>query len=417
MSEDIFGQRGIDTSYERNQVNYRPDLKMPKKDRFFRINPATVQKIIRSEDFTITSVLKGYSELVERMNVLMKMIEDRNQTPSFFEYKGILESGDQSRIIEQEDILCGPRASGDAEIYTILYRMKASCSMQFEFVDGHYRTQITGNAEVSAVEESEANMINQWIEAEQVFNRLTDEIQSAYSDEENHEEDITNSTISSLERQIYDQDLTRQQMEALHVSLSDTSYVHRNRYAMYSQLLDQMQFLITNPAVVMKDDLKGMILQVAPLADKSSVAAYVLLSFRNIKDKLTSLKGQYALIDDQKESFVSKQQWFYQQLESKSGVGVKNWLYNQSDTNESMNALAEIIVGSLSQSKNQYDSSITDMTRFYQQEAIFYSQQYQLIQKKEEIRRFLRILEDLQEASNIDEEWAISYLETNGYAV
>lgn len=417
MTEDIFGQRGIDTSYERSQINYRPDVKLPKKDRFFRIDPSTAQKIKRSEDFTITSALTGYAELVERIAALLQVIDSRNQTKDFATYKAALKSGKQDSIIAQEDILCGPRGSGDAELYTILYRMKASCELQQTFLDNHYRNQITDNSDLEAVANAESSMIDQWVQAEQSFNELTDQIQDAYSEEHSHEEDTENTNIASMEKEIYNQDVARKQMETLHVSLADTSFVHRNRYVMYSQMIDQFQFLIADPTIVMKDDLKEMILQLNTLADKSSAAAYIMLSFRTVKDKLTSLKGQYALIDDQKEAYVSKQQWFHQQLESKSGTGIKNWLYNQSESNESMNALAEIMVGSLLESKKQYDSSVTDMTRFYQQEAIFYSQQYQLIQKKEEIRRFLRILEDLQEVGEITDEWASEYLEANGYRV
>ncbi len=417
MSEKLFGNKGIDTNYEREIINYKPNLSVPKKDRFFRIDPSIVQKIIRAEDFTITKTLLQYDELIQQINDLLAILDNRNKTKDFMDYKKVLEIGKLKDIIVQENKLSDIRSTLDVESYTVLYRMKLSCEKQRAFLDQHYRNQITDTTDISLIEKKELEMIGEWVQAEHDFNDLVDNMDQLEEEMHDHDEEEGSSETSYLEQEIYDQDILKQNKMMLHDSLADTSYVHTNRYYMFKEIINQFQFIIEDASIIMKSDMHEMIKQIASMTDREALIAHLIYAFSGLKKDMDTLKGQYSLSDDNKEAFIAKQQWFYQQLESKSSSSVKNWLYNQNDSSESMNALANILVGSLEKSTKKYNSSVVDMSRFYQQEVIFYNNLLTLIQKKQENRIFLRILEDLQEIKNISNEWITSYLSVNGYTM
>jgi hypothetical protein len=418
VAEELFGKPGIDTPYEREVITYHPVIERPENERFYKIPPQIIQKIERAKDFTISKSLSDYDQLIGDIENLMDIIEQRNQTADFADYKKSLEAGDYKKILEYENKLCGYRGSGDAEIYTMLYHMKKSCVERRNFIDQYFRSQITNEQDFAIIQQKETEMIDQWAAAESQFIQLTEDIREAYRENYHDDDDgavVETNNIAYLEDAIYNTEIDKKMKESLHTSLADTSYIHRNRTVMFSRIIDQLRFLVIDHRVVMKGDLKQFILMVSKLTDLASAKSHLILSFTQYKDKFNDLKGQYKMIDDQKENFISKQQWFYQQLESKSNHQLRNWLYNQPDNNEAFNAFATIIVDSLKTAQDKYDGSIVDLLRFYQQEAFFYDQQVIFIQKKEEIRQFLRILEDLEGLNEITEEWAIDYLKVNGY--
>jgi hypothetical protein len=417
MVEELYGGKGIDTPYEREKVEYQPHLEYPGNERYYRLDPQIIRKIERSKEFSLAQTLMDYDQLIDEFQALLDELEKRNDKPLFHEMIQALNNKKYQDAMKDEDQLSGPRDTSDAELYVICYRIKASCVRRRNFLDQHYRSQLTNETDMQLVQEAEQQSINDWVEAENEFIRLTDELKAAHQEAYDDEELETSETVAYLEQAVYDQEVTKKNKEVFHTTIADTAYIHRNRTAIFFDLLNRIKMLVYTPQVVMPSDLKTFILKVASLNDTASAKAHLILAFRSFKEKQNAEKGQYMLLDDNKEDYISKLQWFHQQLESKAGTPLKNWLYNQTDDSEAFNVFADFLVGSLQDNNQKYNNSLTDLVKFYQQEGIYYEKQLFYIQKKEQIRRFLRILEDLEGVSVITEDWATEYLTANGYDV
>jgi hypothetical protein len=412
--EEIYGKQGIDTPYEREKVDYHPQLSYPEKEKYSRITPQVIQQIERSKDFTISQTLMDYDLLIEEIQNFLGVIDSRNSSDDFKTYKQDLISNKLPQIIEDENKLCGYDGSGDVEMYTILSRMKDSCVSRRDFIDRHFRIQLTNETDMQLIQDQEEQSIQNWLTAENDFIGLTDQIKQSY---QNYESDGSNPDVAYLEQALVNQETAKNTQASLHTTLADTAYIHRNRTGIFFDLVNQFKMIIYDPHVVMPADLKSFLLKMATLPDLSSAKAHLILSFREWKDQHNAMKGQYMMMDDHKEDYISQQQWFHQQVETKSNPPLKNWLYNQQDNNEAFNVFAEIMVNSIQSSQKKYESSLVDMAKFYQQEGVFYERQLLFIQKKEQIRQFLSILKDLEETKEITEKWADEYLTAKGYSV
>jgi len=418
--EDLYGQHGIDTEYERKKVAYRPNIYFPDKERYARINPSIVIKIERAKDFTISQSITDYDQLIRRIENLMSYIKEKNTSETFKAYFKAADAKESKAMEEIESQLSSYRGSPDAEIYTLLTRMKSSLEERVIFLDRYYRSQITDNTNLEDLPEIEAASIDEWAMLESKFIQIEDKINEVYNSS-SHEEEINTEIerqIHLLEQELAAIEMAKQTKEAFHTTLADTSYAHRNRYVMFSSIVDQMEELIKSPQNLIKGNLKDFIMQLSTLQDTAAAKSHLILSFRELKHQHAALKGQYMMIDDNKETFISKQQWMYQQMEVKTNQPLVNWLYNQSeDSIDAFHLFADILATSIQKTSEIYLNSNVELLRFYQQEAVFYEDQMSLIRKKEEIRRFLRIIEDLEEVGLITEDWAVEYLMTKGYAV
>ncbi|QHW35679.1 hypothetical protein GZH47_32800 (plasmid) [Paenibacillus rhizovicinus] len=419
--DELYGKTGIDTPYEREQVMYRPQVVMPDRERIAMVNPNTIIKIERAKDFTIAQSLIDYDALSKAIEAIMQTIEGRQATADFKAYKGDLAAGDSAKIIAWEDKYSDHHGAPDYEVYTILFHMKKSVDSRRSFIDTHYRNQITDERNVEDLLNAEHSSIAGWTQMELKFLEIEEKIQQLYQehgDDESVDENDIQRQVAALEEELASQDAAKRDKSEFHTTLADASYIHRNRYLMFMQVTEKAKQLIEQPQLVLGDGTHDMIMQISTLTDRSGAQSHLILAFRDLKTKHTQLKGQYQSINDQKEQFVSKQLWFYQQLKVKSGQGLQDWLYNQNENStDTFQKLATLLVDSMKTTGDKYQSGNADILRFYQQESVFYDDQMGLIQKKEEIRRFLKIIEDLEDVSVVTEEWAQDYLKAQGYAI
>jgi hypothetical protein len=411
--EDLYGKQGIDTPYEREKIEYRPELKPQKNRHDMRIDPKIIQKIERSRDFTIARTLMDYDQLIQEIEALMAIIEKRNQTEAFASYLQHLQAGSYKDIIDDEEAFSGIRGSGDMEIYTILYRMKKSCELRRSFVDEHFRTQITDRTDSKEITEAEYQSIDNWIDLEQQFIMLSDQLKSSFGHEDDSEE--YSAAVAAIEKALLATEINKRHMESFHTTLADTAYVHRNRTVMFAGILNTIRMLVQAPQVVMPSGMKEFVLRLSTLSDLGSAKAHLMLSFADIKQTHQASKAQFVMIDDQMEQFVNRQQWFHQKVKTESTHSITTWLYNQTEGSPAFDSFASILVDSIQKNQEKYDSSVIDMLKFYQQESFFYEKQIMMIQKKEQIRQFFRIIEDLQDANAITAEWVDEYVSDHGY--
>lgn len=421
MEEELYGKKGIDTPYERERIEYKPSVEYPEQDRYFTIPPKTELRIERARDFSITQSMFDYDTLTDQITELMQVIEARNQTGEFTIFKKNLETNQVKNALEEEDRSSHIRGTGDFEVYSVLYRMKSSVVSRRAFLDAHYRNQITSEKDIEKIAEKEDESIEQWVQLENEFLQAKSELNRLYNDDY-HDDGEKSSGISDriayLEQFLTAKEQEKREKENLHSTLADAGYVHRNRYLFFNDIVDAIRPLVLFPQVVLKDHVKSFIQQLTQVKDLAPIKAHLILAYQSVKTQHNNAKGQMTMIDDTKEEFVSKQQWFFQQLKSKANQPLQNWFYNiEESSSTTFNLFADIVVGSIKDSQQKYDSSITDILRFYQNESSFYHEQVQLIQKKEEIRRFLRIIEDIEGLKEINENWTMEYLKANGYSV
>lgn len=418
MSE--YGSKGIDTEYERGKVNYQPKIQYPKKEYVRTLSPETMLLIERSKEFTISQALIDYDDLIHRIHELMGEIQTRFNREVLSQFERALQEMNWDTVRKLEDEYGDHRGTSDLEIYTILYFMGRSCERRREFLDQHFRTQITTETDMEDIKEKELEKIEAWLETEYESQRLEDELFQLYA-EEDHDEEIVDEKIEQqialLQQKIEDMDIEKREKRVFHTTLADTGYIHRNRTALFFELLDQISVIVQSPEALMQDNMEDFIFRIGDFPDYSLMVSYLILRFRSIKDQHNRLKGKYILIEDSKEDYISEQQWFYQQIESKANEKLYNWLYNQDIESETvMDEFLQILAYSIKETKEKYDVSNQDILKFYQMEASFYNEQISLIRKKEKIRQFIKIIEELKDAEHIDDKWVSEYVKANKYS-
>lgn len=400
----VYGNRGIDTQYEREKIKYRPHLIYPDRESKYPMSDEAIVQISRAIDFSIGEVIVNYNKLIEKITELLNTIEERNPDDDFAEYLSVLKKNELDKIIEAEKKHSDYYGAVDYEVYTILYFMRESIQKRVEFIDENYRTLITSRTEEDEILEDEMSSINEWIKTEY-------DLAEAYEKVMHEEEDYDiYAKIEALEEK-------RRELEQFHTSLSDIAYVHQNRYHFFETLIDIANTLVNYSNTLIGDSVDVFIENLLSLGSLKNLEVHLMLQFKEFRRKLDALKNQYLLIDDEKEQFASEKQNFYHKVMLEANNEIKNWLYDQVEgVSETFDLFASIIVDSLKETKKTYDETLADLLNFYQTEANFYERQLNLIQKKEEIRQFARIIEDLEDADSIDPEWIQKYLEDKGYA-
>jgi hypothetical protein len=410
--DQLYGNKGIDTKYEHELITYRPDLSFSRDDINVLVRPEVQQSIERSKTFTISHNLSEYDELIAEVNTMLEDIKARNQQSSIEKLHSMLSDRQTKEIIAFERNNSGYQQTGDYELYSLLFNMKESMSTRRDFIDEKYRTQITSETDIEKIQEAELSSISGWEQLEagviQGYKNL------AEVDEEDSFEDPSYLSYERLEQM----DKQKRNKELFHTTLADTSYIHRNRYFMFLEIVEKAKILTYQSNSLVDSNLKDLILSLSDMSNVSGAKAHMVLQFRKIRDKHDSMKGRMMTIDDEKETFASEKGYMYQQLESKTIEPIKTWLYDQEEGySGSLDKFSSIMVNSIKESRNNYEETLADMLNFYKSEADFYEQQIHFMKEKEEIRKFYRILEDLEEAGQIGGEWVEEYLKANGYTV
>ncbi len=418
--DNIYGGKGIDTLYEREKITYRPDIRYSKEKLSMIIRPEVQQSIERSRTFMISQSLSEYDELIQEVDQMLEDIKERNQNDLFVQFQNTLNEKKIKEIISFERNQSGYKQTGDFELYSILYFMKESMQVRRDFIDDRFRTQITDETEIEKIEEAEELSISDWEQLEAKVNEGyrflaehdEDEIYAHPSENDSltsHSDFITYEEIEQLERE-------KRRKELFHVSMADTSYIHRNRYFMFLGIVEKAKILVYQAELLISDNLKDLIMSLSDLGSLSSAKAHLVLQFRKIREKHEGLKGRMMTIDDEKENFGSEKQYMYQQLEIKTTEPLKEWLHSQEEeVSGALDKFSGYLVNSMKDAHDSYESSIADLLNFYQSEASFYEEQMDFLKNKEEIRRFYRIIEDLEEIGQIQNSWVDEYLKANGY--
>jgi hypothetical protein len=405
MKDEFFGDKGIDTPYERELIDPEVNIEFPEKTSEYQILPDTLNMIERSREFRLSKALMNYQELYDEIQALLSKIEERNSNDSAFkEFVQALQTSSKNiyELLEIENQHSGHTDSGDFELYGMLFRMGKSISVRMTFLDQYFRTQLTDKTNIDEIEQAELDSISEWEKKENeiaaIYLELSDEIDEAAETEINKLEE---------EKRVY---------ERLHTTLADISFIHQNRYLMFSEVVQQAKILVEHPTSLIDGDMRYFLKQLSMLPDLSTAKIHLLLLFRQYKEKLQSLKGKYAFIDDMKETFLSEKHYLFQRITRNATDPIRKWLYDQIESaSRTLDIFASLMVNAIKRSKEQYEDSMMDLLKFYRKEAVFYYEQIAYLQKKEQIRLFLRIIEDLQETSEITDEWIEEYVKANGY--
>lgn len=420
--DKVYGSKGIDTLYEREAITYRPVIKYKKDQLAVLIREEIQQSIERSRTFMISNNLSDYDELIEEVDQMLKDIEERNPKDLISSLKSLLQGKKVNEVITFEREHCGYRQTGDFELYTLLYNMKQSMQTRRDFLDERFRAQITDETELTEIEKAESSSIDEWEQLEAQVNQAYQEL-AEHGEDDDHYHPLDDDSLSfNIEHLNYDELQTledkKRNKEIFHTSMADTSYIHRNRYFMFLEVIEKSKTIVYDANTLIDHNLKDFILSLSELGNLSAAKAHLILQFKSIKEKHEALKGRMMTIDDEKESFASEKQYMYQQLETKTIEPLKSWLYSQEeDISGALDIFSGYMVNSMQNSRSTYESSIADMLNFYQSEASFYDEQITYMKNKEEIRKFYRILEDLGDVTNITSDWVEEYLKLNGYSV
>lgn len=402
--ETLFGQKGIDTPYERELIDHNPQIEFPQKKSTYQISRDTFLTIERSKEFLISQAILDYQELVDRLDDLLVTIEIRTHTDTLEALKERLANKKFHDVMEMENEITSYDVTGDYEVYTILYRMRDSAYTRMEFLSGNYRTQFTEETDSDLATEAELNAIMEWEKAELDLNEAYEEV--------SHDTELAN----ELEGKLKMLESRREAVSNLHTTLADTAYIHKNRYVMFDDIINQAEALINHPQMMISGNVRTLMDQLIVMQNLGAMQAHLILTYRVAKDQHNALKGKQLMVDDQKEQFASEKSFFYQQLKTNTVTPLRDWLYEQEeDLSDSLDLFAGIMVESIDKTSKQYDSTLADMLNFYQNETVFYDQQMTFLQKKEQIRLFLSILKDLEETEEVTDEWADEYLRVNGY--
>lgn len=403
MLEKWYGQSGIDTDYERYLIKYRPNLIYPERESNYPLHPDIILQITRSQDFLISRAILDYRSLIERIASLLRVIERRQQNKVFKEYLTYLKKKELMQVFEIENEQSSHHGQLDFEMYTLLYHMMRSLEKQSEFLDDYFRGQVTDETEDEEMLQAERDSINEWIKKEYDITEKYDELHHSLDNQQIEAE------IDLLEKE-------RRKLDQLHTSMADVAYVHRNRHVIFSNIVDDAEVLILKPQTQIEGNMQYLVQQLSEMPNKGALQSHLILSFKDYKNKHQSLKQQYMMIDDEKEGFASERNYMYQQIVVETNDDVKAWLYDQpEDSGKSLDLFATYMVEAVDDSKKKYEETLADMLSFYQSEGSFYGRQILLMQKKEEIRQFLRIIEDLEETGKVSDEWIEEYLQIQGY--
>lgn len=418
--ETLYGSKGIDTPYERETITYKPDITYSKKDLREILRPETINSLERSRTFTISHNLSEYDELIQEIDQMLQDLEARNDAGLISRLKDLLSQKAYKEIMAFERENSGYQQTGDFELYSLLYHMKESAIVRRDFLDERFRTQFTNETEIEKIQEAEEASIREWEQMEALVTEGYKELAIQHDEEDFSIQDESLSTHpAELSYEYLEQlDRNKRSKELLHTSLADTSYVHRNRYFMFLEIVEKARVLVYHANSLIDMNLKDFVLSLNGMAGLSAPKSHLILNFRKVKEKHEGLKGRMMTIEDEKESFASEKQFLYQQLEIKTVEPIKNWMYQQEEEySGALDMFSQYMVDSMIESRSTYEKTIADMLNFYKSEADFYDQQIYFLKNKEEIRKFYRILEDLEEVEEIHGEWVEEYLKANGYSV
>lgn len=419
--DELYGNKGIDTPYERETVTYRPNMRYTKEDIHGALRPEVKQSIERARTFTISHNLSEYDELIQEVDRMLRDIEARNPKENMTRLNGMLSKKQFKEIISFEKQQSSYTQTGDYELYSLLFHMKESMQVRREFLDQRFRTQFTNETDIQKIEEAELKAIDEWEQLE--AQAMDGYARMATYDEDNHEHSMGEDSLSGSQEQLdYEQlesiEFRKRNREILHTSLADTSYIHRNRYFMFLNTVERAKTLVYESTSLIDKNLKSFMMSLGEMPNLSTPKTHLILQFRKVREKHEGLKGRMMTIEDEKETFASEKQYMYQQLETKTVEPMKKWLHNQDEEiSGALDLFSRYMVKSMKDSRSAYEETLADMLNFYKSESDFYEQQINFLKDKEEIRKFYRILEDLEDVEQIRGEWVDEYLKVNGYTV
>lgn len=401
----IYGNKGIDTSYERDLFERRVRLEYPEKSGNTWLPSSNEESIQRAREFSITNVINGYENLLERIQTMIRVIQMRNKDNfTFDKFQSELSiNGYKSEAIKIENKNSDIRGSIDYELYGLLIRLYNSVSMQIDFQYDNYASQFIDNRSLEDLSLAENNSIS-------LLASLESSLYGGYY-EESHE-NVEKTEILDMESQ----EKQIRSLSLLHLTNGDVSFSHLNRQSDLEIIISLLEDLTYYSNELLGENVENLIMSVFSMENKEALKTQILVKFSSVRMEHEGNKGKYKGVADSVEKFASEATYIQKKIKEVSTEDTMQWLYTKDEEeSEAFDGLAEILVGGITESEKTYEISNGSMTNLYKTESNYFASQIQYIQDKEKMRLYFRIIEDLEGKSTIDSEWIEGYLSINGY--
>lgn len=402
----LFGKKGIDTSYERDLFERRVTLAYPEKEDSFWLPSNITEEIQRAREFSISNVIAGYEDLLERIVRVIDFIEKEKSSDSEFSLfiKSIETTGYSKETINIENKNSDIRSDTHYEIYSIASRLKQSISNQIDFQYDNYASQFIEGRSLENLRIAENNSISV----------LATNQALQYTDI-NHEHDEESSSGEA-----YDEELLAEEIRTaslMHITNGDISFSHLNRQADLEIIVERIETLLYYPNELIEGNIEHMMHTVFGFKNKEHLKTQLLVKFSDTRKKHENSKKKYTPVSAAVEAYGSEVAYLQKQIKEKSTEATTQWLYEvEPEVSESLDGLGELLVKGIRISEKQYETSNGSMTQFYKSESDYFATQLDFIQDKEKNRRYFSIIEDLEDKSSLDSEWVNNYLVSNGYS-
>lgn len=397
---NLFGKKGIDTSYERDLFERRVRLVYPEKEAGVWLPSETMESIQRAREFSVTNVISGYEELLARIEELMAHIDsEMNGRAPFMALKALLvEKGYVKETIALENENSMIRDTARFELYTILYRLKKSITEQVDFQYTNYASQFIEGRSLEDLSLVENNSISYMAELEN--KQITSHVGHAHDEEE----------------EIEDMEPIIRELNLLHITNGDIAYSHLNRQNDLRVLVDAIENNVYNYRELIGTNIESLIYSISGMENVEALKSNLLLSFQKLRQTHEKTKGQYGPISTNVEQSASEMALFEKKVKERATEDTVQWLYEQEEgVSESFDGLATLLVDGIKTSEKKYEEIHGSISQFYKSEAEFFAKQLQYTQDKQKYRLYFTLIEDIGVKASIDSKWVYEYLVSKGY--
>lgn len=422
MNDKLFGYLGIDTSYERKLVYYRPLIKALRGvGGASSISEGDKDiKVLRVEEFTITKAISAYRTLIERIEGILEDIRKREDPVLFERVRTLYDDGKFQELLALDSYSDKVNTRCYVDFHYMCRLMLTSLNSRLVEVINKFGTQFTEDKSDDAIAEAEALSIEEMNVLYQTLKNLeptVNEITNGIDDHgPSHDDDEIPTTSSNYEityqQTLRDVNDLINEKNRFHQSIADLSMIHQNRCAMINEMCDIISVMINHLFNLYNEDIEDAIHLFHENNGSSIMMVAATTNFSSIKTKQIQQKAKLFEYQERIESFAFDKQFFYQQMEqnyNNNAINLSsNLLYNDNPTVKRVNSL---VISSIEENKHSYNKTIKDMLNYYKQEAEAFKNTLDLAIDKEEVRLFYLIGESLKNVHTINVEWMENFFE------
>jgi hypothetical protein len=398
---DWFGGKGIDTFYERELLTYVPEIKKPTIEMMNKIEMNTRNLMDRSKEFSMQSVISEYEQLLKTCDNLMKKIEKHKKGEVNFEsFMRTCKEGKEKERIEKEESFSKYKDDDQFELYGVLSKLTKAMEECKRKLQSGYEYAI----------KNEKKIIDNWVKAEidfLFFSEREKEKMNDHTHEDSahgHEEDEGEEEYYFDEEEEYNQakiilaEEERDKLSSYSIKTADVSFVQKNRLKMYEKIIANIQKKLSDQRKIIPGDMEIIEQLLGSKHKKEDLIANMIFAFSKKKEEALDVKKQLMLLNPEKEDVFLKRQNQYYDMVNKNKRESVDWLYSQSaEEDEGFSLFADILADSIEEASDFFEETNAQLLGFYKNESILYDRLLFLIEKKEQIREFIRILEKLKE--------------------